>query len=54
LLTVGLSCAGIAYAQPCAKPADVSPFDIAGLKSKLMVTALTRGAPQRIRAAFPH
>ena len=40
-LAAGLLCAGIAGAQPCAKPADVSAFDIAGLKSKLMVTALT-------------
>ena len=41
LLAAGLLCAGIASAQQCAKPADVSAFDIAGLKSKLMVTALT-------------
>ena len=41
LLITGLLSAGIACAQPCAKPADVSAFDIAGLKSKLMVTALT-------------
>jgi hypothetical protein len=33
--------AGIAAAEPCARPADVTAFDIAGLKSKLMVTALT-------------
>jgi hypothetical protein len=47
LLTAGLSCVGIAYAQPWAKPADVSPFDIAGLKSKLMVTSLTRNQQAR-------
>jgi hypothetical protein len=41
LLATGLLCAGIASAQPCAKPADVSAFDVAGLKTKLMVTALT-------------
>ena len=41
LLAAGLLGAGIAAAAPCAKPADVSAFDIAGLKSKLMVTALT-------------
>jgi hypothetical protein len=41
LLAAGLFCAGMAAAQPCARPADVSAFDIAGLKSKLMVTALT-------------
>jgi len=40
-LAAGLLGAGIAAAQPCAKPADVSAFDVAGLKSKLMVTALT-------------
>jgi hypothetical protein len=41
LLAAGVLCAGVAAAQQCAKPADVSAFDIAGLKSKLMVTALT-------------
>lgn len=41
LLATGLVSAGIAAAQPCAKPADVTAFDIASLKSKLMVTALT-------------
>ena len=41
LVAAGLLCAGIASAQQCAKPADVSAFDIASLKSKLMVTALT-------------
>jgi len=41
LLAAGLLTAGIASAETCAKPADVSAFDIAGLKSKLMVTALT-------------
>jgi hypothetical protein len=41
LLATGLLCAGIASAEQCAKPADVSAFAIAGLKSKLMVTALT-------------
>lgn len=33
--------AGIAAAEPCARPADVTAFDVAGLKSKLMVTAIT-------------
>ncbi len=41
LLAGGLLSAGIAAAQPCAKPPDVTAFDVAGLKSKLMVTALT-------------
>ena len=47
LLATGLLCAGIASAQPCARPADVSAFDIAGLKSKLMVTALTCNQQER-------
>jgi hypothetical protein len=41
LLAVGLLSAGIATAEPCAKPADVAALDIASLKSRLMVTALT-------------
>ena len=41
VLATGLLSAGIAAAQPCAKPADVTAFDVASLKSKLMVTALT-------------
>jgi hypothetical protein len=41
VLSTGLLSAGIAVAQPCAKPADLTAFDIASLKSKLMVTALT-------------
>jgi hypothetical protein len=36
-----LGCAGIASASPCAKAPDVTAFDIAGLKAKLMVTAIT-------------
>jgi hypothetical protein len=36
-----LACTGIASAQPCARPADLSAFDVAGLKTRLMVTALT-------------
>jgi hypothetical protein len=42
LLGSSLLCAGIAVAaQPCAKPADLAAFDVAAIKSKLMVTALT-------------
>ena len=41
VLATGLLSAGMAVAQPCAKPADVTAFDVASLKSKLMVTALT-------------
>ena len=38
LLAVGLLSAGIATAEPCAKPADVAALDIASLKSRLMVS----------------
>jgi hypothetical protein len=41
LLATGLLSAGMAVAEPCARPADLAAFDIAGLKSKLMVTAIT-------------
>ena len=41
LLGAGLLCSGVAVAQQCARPADVSALAVAGLKSKLMVTALT-------------
>ena len=41
VLATGLLSAGIAAAQPCAKPADLTALDVASLKSKLMVTALT-------------
>jgi hypothetical protein len=41
LLATSLLSAGTVLAQPCARPADVTAFDVAGLKSKLMVTALT-------------
>jgi hypothetical protein len=47
LFVAGLLCTGIAGAQQCAKPADRLAFDIAGLKSKLMVTALTCGQQDR-------
>ena len=41
MLVTGLLSAGIAVAEPCARPADVTALDIASLKSKLMVTAIT-------------
>jgi hypothetical protein len=41
VLAAGLLSAGIAAAEPCARPADVTALDVASLKSKLMVTALT-------------
>ena len=39
--------ASIASAQPCARPADMSAFDVAGLKSHLMVIALSCGRQDR-------
>ena len=41
LLLAGSVALPTAFAQPCAKPADVAAFDTAGLKSQLMVIALT-------------
>src|SRR5208282_6428455 len=37
----------LANAQPCARPADKAAFDVAGLKSQLMVTALTCDVRER-------
>jgi hypothetical protein len=37
----------IALAQPCAKPPDKVAFDVAGLKSQLMVTALACDVRER-------
>ena len=47
LLAAGLVSASIASAQQCVRPADMSAFGIAGLKSQLMVTALTCGRQDR-------
>jgi hypothetical protein len=47
LLASGLLSAGLASAQPCAKPADVYAFDVASLKTKLMVTAITCNEQER-------
>lgn len=41
LVAVGLLAGPVANAEPCAKPADKVALDIAGLKSQLMVTALS-------------
>jgi hypothetical protein len=41
VLSAGLSSAGIAAAQPCARPTDLTALDVASLKSKLMVLAIT-------------
>ena len=37
----------VAVAQPCAKPLDKVAFDVAGLKSQLMVTALACDVRER-------
>lgn len=47
LLASGLLSAGIAAATPCAKPADVYAFNVASLKTKLMVTAITCNQQER-------
>ncbi|HUN42949.1 MAG TPA: hypothetical protein VMU81_21870 [Acetobacteraceae bacterium] len=41
LLAAGTLAAPLAVAQPCTRPADHAAFDVASLKSQLMVTALT-------------
>jgi len=41
LLAVGTLAAPLAFAQPCVRAADQAAFDVARLKSQLMVTALT-------------
>jgi len=41
LLAAGILTAPLALAQPCTRPADRAAFDVASLKSQLMVTALT-------------
>ncbi len=41
MLAAGLLSGGLAAAQPCARPTDITALDVASLKSKLMVTAIT-------------
>jgi hypothetical protein len=50
LLAAGLLSSQMAMAQNCARPADKSAFDVAGLKSQLMVTAITCEATERYNA----
>lgn len=50
LLAAGLLCSQVAVAQNCARPADLAAFDLAGLKTQLMVTALTCNANDRYDA----
>ena len=41
VLAGGVLSAGIAAAEPCARPADLAAFGVAGLKTHLMVVALS-------------
>lgn len=50
LLAAGLLAAPLAVAEPCARPPDRAAFDVAGLKSQLMVTALTCDAREKYNA----
>ena len=47
LLAAFTLAAPLAAAQPCTHPADRSAFDVASLKSQLMVTALTCDAREK-------
>ncbi len=50
LVAAGLLASQTAFAQGCARPADKTAFDVAGLKSQLMVTAITCEATERYNA----
>ena len=50
LLAAGLLSSQMASAQNCARPADKTAFDVAGLKSQLMVTAITCEATEKYNA----
>jgi hypothetical protein len=50
LIAAGLLTSQMAAAQNCARPADKTAFDVAGLKSQLMVTAITCEATERYNA----
>jgi hypothetical protein len=50
LLAAGLLTSQMAVAQDCARSADRSAFDVARLKSQLMVTAITCEASERYNA----
>ena len=47
VLAAGLAAGGVASAEPCARPAEHAAFDLAALKSALMVAALTCHAEDR-------
>ena len=46
-IVAGLLTSHAAFANDCARPADKTAFDIVGLKSQLMVTALTCAADEK-------
>jgi hypothetical protein len=50
LLAAGLLTSQLSAAQTCARPADKTAFDVAGLKTQLMVTAITCEATERYNA----
>jgi hypothetical protein len=47
LVAAGLLASHAASAESCARPAERAAFDVAGLKSQLMVTAITCEATER-------
>ncbi|MBV9736052.1 MAG: hypothetical protein JO209_09085 [Acidisphaera sp.] len=50
LLVAGMLTTQLAVAQQCARPVEKTAFDIAGLKSQLMVTALSCDAREKYNA----
>ena len=50
LCALGLLSTHLALAGPCVRPAEKTAFDVAGLKSELMVTALTCDARDKYNA----
>ena len=50
LVAAGLLFSQIAAAEPCVRPADRAAFDMEGLKSELMVTALSCNAQDKYNA----
>ncbi len=50
LLAAGLLTSQMAQAEGCARPTEKTAFDVAGLKSQLMVTAITCEATERYNA----
>ena len=50
LVAAGLLSSQMASAENCARPVDKTAFDVAGLKSQLMVTAITCEATERYNA----